>query len=73
MVSYQFTCLLQVNEEYLRHLEILSKKLKFVGIDYMLNASEVFQDVQEEMDRLRQTAVAKVFAKYFLTKLLVHR
>ncbi|OAY74614.1 Vacuolar protein sorting-associated protein 52 A [Ananas comosus] len=51
----------EVNEEYLRHLEVLSKKLKFVGIDYMLNASEVFQDVQQEMDRLRQTAVAKVF------------
>ncbi|PKA65339.1 hypothetical protein AXF42_Ash005672 [Apostasia shenzhenica] len=51
----------EVNEEYLRTLEILSKKLKFVEAEPMIKASKALKDVQPELERLRQKAVAKVF------------
>ncbi|XP_057769636.1 LOW QUALITY PROTEIN: vacuolar protein sorting-associated protein 52 B-like [Salvia miltiorrhiza] len=51
----------EVNEEYMRTLEILSKKLKFVGIDTMVKTSKALNDVQPELEKLRQKAVSKVF------------
>ncbi|XP_075517252.1 vacuolar protein sorting-associated protein 52 A-like [Primulina tabacum] len=51
----------EVNEEYMRTLEILSKKLKFVEIDSMVKSSKALSDVQPELEKLRQKAVSKVF------------
>jgi hypothetical protein len=50
----------QVNDEYMRTLEILSKKLKFVEVDPMVKASKALKDVQPELEKLRQKAVSKV-------------
>ncbi|KAG5056225.1 hypothetical protein JHK85_008735 [Glycine max] len=49
----------EVNEEYMRTLEILSKKLKFVEVDPMVKASKALKDVQPELEKLRQKAVSK--------------
>ncbi|KAJ7978186.1 Vacuolar protein sorting-associated protein 52 A [Quillaja saponaria] len=51
----------EVNEEYMRTLEILSKKLKFVDVDPMVKASKALKDVQPELEKLRQKAVSKAF------------
>ncbi|XP_021837606.1 vacuolar protein sorting-associated protein 52 A isoform X1 [Spinacia oleracea] len=51
----------EVNEEYMRTLEILSKKLKFVTADSTVKTSMALKDVQPELERLRQKAVSKVF------------
>ncbi|XP_022718266.1 vacuolar protein sorting-associated protein 52 A isoform X1 [Durio zibethinus] len=51
----------EVNDEYLRTLDILSKKLKFVEVDPMVKASKALKDVQPELEKLRQKAVSKVF------------
>ncbi|XP_020547644.1 LOW QUALITY PROTEIN: vacuolar protein sorting-associated protein 52 A-like [Sesamum indicum] len=51
----------EVNEEYMRTLEILSKKLKFVETDTMVKTSKALNDVQPELEKLRQKAVSKVF------------
>lgn len=52
--------MVQVNEEYLRTLELLSKKLKFLEVDSMVKGSKALKDIQPELERLRQKAVAKV-------------
>ncbi|KAL0404739.1 UNVERIFIED_CONTAM: Vacuolar protein sorting-associated protein 52 A [Sesamum radiatum] len=49
----------EVNEEYMRTLEILSKKLKFVETDTMVKNSKALNDVQPELEKLRQKAVSK--------------
>lgn len=51
-----------MNEEYIKTLEILSKKLKFVQVDAMVKTSKALNDVQPELEKLRQKAVSKVFA-----------
>ncbi|XP_057766628.1 vacuolar protein sorting-associated protein 52 A [Salvia miltiorrhiza] len=51
----------EVNEEYLRTLEILSRKLQFVESDSMLKTSKVITNVQPEVEKLHQKAVSKVF------------
>ncbi|XP_016509227.1 vacuolar protein sorting-associated protein 52 A-like isoform X2 [Nicotiana tabacum] len=51
----------EVNEEYMRTLEILSKKLKYSDADLMVKTSKALKDVQPELERLRQKAVSKVF------------
>ncbi|XP_010679346.2 vacuolar protein sorting-associated protein 52 A [Beta vulgaris subsp. vulgaris] len=51
----------EVNEDYMRTLEILSKKLKFVTADPTVKTSTALKDVQPELERLRQKAVSKVF------------
>ncbi|GLT80319.1 hypothetical protein SLA2020_517650 [Shorea laevis] len=51
----------EVNDEYMRTLEILSKKLKFVEVDPTMKASKALKDVQPELEKLRQKAVSKVF------------
>ncbi|KAL3830370.1 hypothetical protein ACJIZ3_019172 [Penstemon smallii] len=58
----------EVNEEYLRTLEVLSKKLKFVEIDTMVKTSKALSDVQPELEKLRQKAVSKVY-DFILQKL----
>ncbi|KAL5973974.1 Vacuolar protein sorting-associated protein 52 [Asimina triloba] len=50
----------EVNDEYLKTLEQLSKKLKFVEADPMVKTSKALKDVQPELERLRQKAVSKV-------------
>nr|GEX15181.1 vacuolar protein sorting-associated protein 52 A [Tanacetum cinerariifolium] len=62
----------EVNEEYLRTLEILSKKLKFVEVDSMVKTSNALKDVQPELDKLRQKAVSKVF-EFMIQKLYALR
>ena len=44
----------------MRTLEILSKKLKFVEVDPTVKASKALNDVQPELEKLRQKAVSKV-------------
>ncbi|KAJ4706600.1 Vacuolar protein sorting-associated protein 52 A [Melia azedarach] len=51
----------EVNDEYMRTLEILSRKLKFVEMDHMVRTSKALKDVQPELEKLRQKAVSKVF------------
>lgn len=51
----------EVNDEYMRILEILSKKLKFVEVDPSIKSSKALKDVQPELEKLRQKAVSKVF------------
>ncbi|KAL5560816.1 hypothetical protein UlMin_037027 [Ulmus minor] len=51
----------EVNDEYMRTLEIVSKKLKFVEVDPMVKSSKALKDVQPELEKLRQKAVSKVF------------
>ncbi|XP_043719958.1 vacuolar protein sorting-associated protein 52 A-like isoform X2 [Telopea speciosissima] len=51
----------EVNDEYMRTLVVLSKKLKFVQVDPMVKSSEALKGVQPELERLRQKAVSKVF------------
>ncbi|KAK4483916.1 hypothetical protein RD792_011125 [Penstemon davidsonii] len=58
----------EVSEEYLRTLEVLSKKLKFVEIDTMVKTSKALSDVQPELEKLRQKAVSKVY-DFILQKL----
>ncbi|TYG70015.1 hypothetical protein ES288_D05G278200v1 [Gossypium darwinii] len=51
----------EVNDEYMRTLDILSKKLKFVDTDPMVKDSKALKDVQPELEKLRQKAVSKMF------------
>ncbi|KAG0492837.1 hypothetical protein HPP92_006235 [Vanilla planifolia] len=62
----------EVNDEFLRTLETLSKKLKFVEEDTMIKASKALKDVQPELERLRQKAVSKVF-EFMVQKLYALR
>ncbi|KAI3993236.1 hypothetical protein MKX01_009979 [Papaver californicum] len=50
----------EVNDEYMRTLEMLSKKLKFVEVDTMVQSSKALKDVQPELEKLRQKAISKV-------------
>ncbi|EMS58869.1 hypothetical protein TRIUR3_09405 [Triticum urartu] len=51
----------EVNDEYMKTLEILSKKIKFIEADSMVKTSKALKDVQPEVERLRQKAVSKIF------------
>lgn len=62
----------EVNDEYLKTLETLSKKLKFVEADSMVKTSKALKDVQPELERLRQKAVSKVF-EFIVQKLYALR
>uniref|UniRef100_A0A1D1YHQ3 Vacuolar protein sorting-associated protein 52 n=2 Tax=Anthurium amnicola TaxID=1678845 RepID=A0A1D1YHQ3_9ARAE len=62
----------EVNDEYMRTLEILSKKLRFVDVDPMVKSSKALKDVQPELERLRQKAVSKVF-EFIVQKLYALR
>ncbi|KAJ4966145.1 hypothetical protein NE237_017994 [Protea cynaroides] len=62
----------EVNDEYMRTLEILSKKLKFVQVDPIVRSSKALKDVQPELERLRQKAVSKVF-EFIVQKLYALR
>ncbi|CAN6287904.1 unnamed protein product [Urochloa humidicola] len=50
----------EVNDGYARSLEILSKKLKFVQVNPLINASKALKDIKQELERLRQKALSKV-------------
>lgn len=62
----------EVNDEYLRTLETLSKKLKFVEADSLVKTSKALNDIQPELERLRQKAVSKVF-EFIVQKLYALR
>ncbi|XP_074316075.1 vacuolar protein sorting-associated protein 52 A-like isoform X1 [Silene latifolia] len=62
----------EVNDEYMRTLEILSKKLKFVVTDSVVNTSMALKDVQPELEKLRLKAVSKVF-EFIVQKLYALR
>ncbi|WVZ59397.1 hypothetical protein U9M48_009543 [Paspalum notatum var. saurae] len=49
----------KVNDGYARSLEILSKKLRFVQVNPLINASKALKDIKQELERLRQKAVSK--------------
>ncbi|CAD6211850.1 unnamed protein product [Miscanthus lutarioriparius] len=51
----------EVNDEYMKTLETLSKKIKFIDADPMVKSSKALKDVQPEAERLRQKAVSKIF------------
>lgn len=51
----------EVNEEYVRTLQMLSKKLKFVEVDPLAKKSAALKDVEPELEKLRQKAVSKGF------------
>ncbi|KAE9452330.1 hypothetical protein C3L33_15767, partial [Rhododendron williamsianum] len=53
----------EVNDEFMRTLEIMSKKLKFVEVDPMVKTSVALKDVLPELERLRQKAVSKVLKR----------
>ncbi|OWM63440.1 hypothetical protein CDL15_Pgr022185 [Punica granatum] len=62
----------EVNDEFLRTLEILSKKVKFIEVDPMAKTSKALKDVQPELEKLRQKAVSKVF-EFIVQKLYALR
>jgi len=55
-----YSTTMQVNDEYMKTLETLSKKIKFIDADPMVKSSKALKDVQPEVERLRQKAVSKV-------------
>ncbi len=60
--SPAFTCSgLQVNEEFLRVLQILSKKLTYVAENSTTKDYAALQDVIPEIEKLRIKAVSKVW------------
>ncbi|KAF0930194.1 hypothetical protein E2562_030844 [Oryza meyeriana var. granulata] len=50
----------EVNDGYVKNLEILSKKLRFSQVDPMINASKSLKDIKPELERLLQKALSKV-------------
>jgi hypothetical protein len=61
-----------VNEEYMKTLEILSKKLKFVEADQAVKSSKALKDVEPELEKLRQKAISKVY-DFIVQKLIALR
>ena len=55
-----FDYMLQVNEEYVRVLQVLSKKLNYVAENGVSKDSLAMQDVIPEFEKLRAKAVYKV-------------
>ena len=51
---------LQVNEEYVNVLQVLSKKLKYLSANSSFKDAAAMQDVIPEFERLRVKAVYKV-------------
>ncbi|CAD6211542.1 unnamed protein product [Miscanthus lutarioriparius] len=60
-----YSTTMQVNDEYMKTLETLSKKIKFIDADPMVKSSKALKDVQPEVERLRQKAVSKVLSAHF--------
>ena len=54
----------QVNDDYIRSLNILSKKLIFAQVDPMINASNALKDIKQELERLRKKALSKVVRRF---------
>ncbi|VVA94906.1 unnamed protein product [Arabis nemorensis] len=50
----------EVNEEYMKTLELLSKKLKFVEADQAVKSFKALKDVEPELGKLRQKAISKL-------------
>uniref|UniRef100_A0A0E0M917 Uncharacterized protein n=1 Tax=Oryza punctata TaxID=4537 RepID=A0A0E0M917_ORYPU len=50
----------EVNDGFVKSLEILSKKLRFSQVDPMINASKSLKDIKPELERLLQKALCKV-------------
>lgn len=58
-------CLLQVNEEYMRVLQVLSKKLTYVAENHATKDYAALQDVIPEIEKLQIKAVSKVLSAHF--------
>ncbi|XP_048529651.1 vacuolar protein sorting-associated protein 52 A-like isoform X3 [Triticum urartu] len=52
----------EVNDDYIKSLNMLSKKLRFAQVDPLLNASKALKDIKQELERLRKKALSKVSA-----------
>lgn len=50
----------QVNDDYIKSLNMLSKKLRFAQVDPLINASKALKDIKQELERLRKKALSKV-------------
>ncbi|XP_050246961.1 vacuolar protein sorting-associated protein 52 A-like isoform X1 [Quercus robur] len=57
----------EINDEYMRTLEILSKKLKFVEVDPMVKASKALKDVQPELEKVRQNNLQRWLTSLFIS------
>ncbi len=64
-------CLLQVNEEYMRVLQVLSKKLTYVAENHATKDYAALQDVIPEIEKLQIKAVSKVSLYSYCTLTLI--
>ncbi|KAL3686247.1 hypothetical protein R1sor_004269 [Riccia sorocarpa] len=62
----------EVNEEYIRVLQVLSKKLQFLSDNALLKDSAAMKDVIPEIERLRVKAVSKI-REFLMQKLYALR
>ncbi|KAJ7547394.1 hypothetical protein O6H91_08G084000 [Diphasiastrum complanatum] len=62
----------EVNEEYVRNLQILSKKVHFINEDPAAKVSAAYKDVEPEVEKLRLKAVAKA-REFIMQKLYALR
>ncbi|KAL2619828.1 hypothetical protein R1flu_000033 [Riccia fluitans] len=62
----------EVNEEYIRVLQVLSKKLKFLSDNAVLKDSAAMKDVIPELERLRVKAASKI-REFLMQKLYALR
>ena len=58
-------CFFQVNEEYVRNLQMLSMKLRFLAEDPVAKHSAAYKDVESEVEKLRLKAIYKVSFSVF--------
>jgi len=64
-------CLLQVNDEYMRVLQVLSKKLTYVAENHATKDYAALQDVIPEIEKLQIKAVSKVSLYSYCTLTLI--
>ncbi|KAL6884614.1 hypothetical protein ACP4OV_010550 [Aristida adscensionis] len=55
----------EVNDEYMKTLDTLSKKIKLIEADPMVKSSKALKDVQPEVERLRQKAIFEFVIQKF--------
>lgn len=55
---------MQVNEEYLSVLKVLSKKLQYLADSNISKDALAIKDIEPELQRLRAKAISKVHLRY---------
>jgi hypothetical protein len=65
-IEYSF--FFQVNDEYMRNLQLLSTKLRFLAEDPVAKLSAAYKDVEPELEKLRLKAIYKVSISLFYLK-----